>query len=86
MPLLRNGIIERWIILDYSILVIYPPSATSAKNKRVFFTKRLRKKFFFAQRAKQAWLRCYYHSIGLCESRQWHMQLIFCLTKAHETF
>jgi len=48
MPLRSNGIIERWVILDYSILVIYPPSATSAKNKRVFFTKCLRKKVFFS--------------------------------------
>jgi hypothetical protein len=41
---------------------------------------------WYAQRAEQAWLSCCYHSIGLCESCQWHMQSIFCSAKAHEAF
>jgi hypothetical protein len=53
MPLLPNGIIERCVILDYFILVIYQPFAMSAKNERFFLLSFFEKSFFFAQCAKQ---------------------------------
>lgn len=56
VSLLPNGIIERWVILDYFIIVIYQPYAMNAKNEKLFFTKCFRKTFFSTQHVKQAWL------------------------------
>jgi hypothetical protein len=41
-------------MVDYSVLVIYPPSATNAKNKKVLLLVQLG--FFFAQQGEQSWL------------------------------
>jgi hypothetical protein len=51
---------------------------------REFFLLSAYGKKKFTQQAKQTWLRCYYHYIDLYESRQWHMQSIFCSENAHE--